>query len=114
MGGRADRCSGSFVPVVAFAPKPLAVAVAASSTRRAKSNLMAVRHAVHNNIKKAVSHSYRSIPLWCFAVDKTGAVQTAWRLFNATTFALMGNVAENTKATKELHDIINDVCECLS
>ena len=32
---------------------------------------------------------------------------TAWRLFNATTFALTGRVAENPSSTKELHEVID-------
>lgn len=32
---------------------------------------------------------------------------TAWRLFNATTFALAGKVAENPAATRMLHEIID-------
>lgn len=43
-----------------------------------------------------------------------GDQRTAWRLFNATTFALTGKVAENPKATRELHDIIDGVCERLN
>lgn len=39
-----------------------------------------------------------------------GEQRTAWRLFNATTFALTGKVTENPKATKDLHDIIDGVC----
>jgi hypothetical protein len=37
--------------------------------------------------------------------------ETAWRLFNATTFALTGRVAENAAATKQLHDVIDAFCE---
>lgn len=40
-----------------------------------------------------------------------GIDRTAWRLFNATTFALTGKVAENPKTTRELHDVIDGVCE---
>ena len=36
---------------------------------------------------------------------------TAWRLFNATTFALAGRVAENPSATKELHNVIDHFCQ---
>jgi hypothetical protein len=36
--------------------------------------------------------------------------KTAWRLFNATTFALTGRVAENPHATKQLHHVIDAVC----
>ena len=35
---------------------------------------------------------------------------TAWRLFNATTFALAGRVAENPHATTLLHDVIDSFC----
>jgi len=35
---------------------------------------------------------------------------TAWRLFNAATFALRGRVAENPAATKTIHAILDDVC----
>jgi len=36
---------------------------------------------------------------------------SAWRLFNATTFALTGKVAENPQATSQLHKVIDSVCE---
>lgn len=39
--------------------------------------------------------------------------KTAWRLFNATTFALAGRVAENPTATRRLHDVIDGVCSRL-
>lgn len=37
--------------------------------------------------------------------------KTAWRLFNAATFALAGKVAESPHLTKKLHMIIDGVCE---
>ena len=37
--------------------------------------------------------------------------RTAWRLFNATTFALNGRVAENPGVTRELHMVIDGVCQ---
>ncbi len=37
--------------------------------------------------------------------------KTAWRLFNAATFALTGKVLENPQATPKLHRIIDGVCE---
>jgi hypothetical protein len=37
--------------------------------------------------------------------------ETAWRLFNATTFALTGRVAENPAGTRQLHDVIDRICE---
>jgi hypothetical protein len=40
--------------------------------------------------------------------------KTPWRLFNATTFALAGRVAENPTATRRLHDVIDSVCERLN
>lgn len=36
--------------------------------------------------------------------------RTAWRLFNAATFALNGRVVENSEATPKLHQIIDGVC----
>lgn len=36
---------------------------------------------------------------------------TAWRLFNATTFALAGRIVENADLTPRLHAIIDGVCE---
>ncbi|MGX7894393.1 DUF932 domain-containing protein [Tsuneonella sp. HG222] len=36
--------------------------------------------------------------------------ETAWRLFNATTFALAGKVAENPASTRALHDVIDGYC----
>lgn len=35
---------------------------------------------------------------------------SAWRLFNATTFALTGKVAENPAATSALHQVIDGFC----
>jgi len=37
--------------------------------------------------------------------------RTAWRLFNATTYALKGRVSENPQATEKLHTIIEGICE---
>lgn len=37
--------------------------------------------------------------------------RTAWRLFNAATYALMGKVVENSDLTPTLHRIIDGVCE---
>jgi hypothetical protein len=37
--------------------------------------------------------------------------KTAWRLFNAATFSLIGKVAERPDLTTELHRIIDGVCE---
>lgn len=39
---------------------------------------------------------------------------SAWRLFNATTFALTGKVAENPQATNHLHQIIGGYCTKLN
>jgi hypothetical protein len=39
--------------------------------------------------------------------------KTAWRLFNAATFALAGKVTERPDLTKSLHRVIDDVCERL-
>jgi hypothetical protein len=36
--------------------------------------------------------------------------RTAWRLFNAATFALNGRVAENPAITARLHNVIDAVC----
>jgi len=36
--------------------------------------------------------------------------KTAWRLFNATTFALSGKVAERPDLTKKVHEVIDGVC----
>lgn len=40
--------------------------------------------------------------------------ETAWRLFNAGTFALTGRVADNPKGTAKLHEIIDGTCERLA
>lgn len=37
--------------------------------------------------------------------------KTAWRLFNATTFALAGKVAEKPALTRQLHQVIDATCE---
>lgn len=39
--------------------------------------------------------------------------RTAWRLFNAATFALAGKVAEKPDLTKQLHQVIDGTCERL-
>jgi hypothetical protein len=36
--------------------------------------------------------------------------KTAWRLFNAATFALAGKVAERPDLTKQLHQVIDGTC----
>jgi hypothetical protein len=40
--------------------------------------------------------------------------ETAWRLFNATTFVLTGLVAENPTATKQFHEMIDGFCEVMN
>ena len=37
--------------------------------------------------------------------------KSAWRLFNAATYALAGRVAEKPDITKRLHDVIDATCE---
>jgi hypothetical protein len=37
--------------------------------------------------------------------------KTAWRLFNAATFALAGKVAERPTLTQRLHDVLYGVCD---
>ena len=37
--------------------------------------------------------------------------KTPWRLFNAATYALNGRVAENPTVTRQLHQVIDGVCE---
>lgn len=37
--------------------------------------------------------------------------RTAWRLFNAATHVLAGRVAENPVITRQLHQIIDGVCQ---
>jgi hypothetical protein len=37
--------------------------------------------------------------------------KTAWRLFNAATFALSGKVAERPALTQRLHDVLYGVCD---
>jgi hypothetical protein len=37
--------------------------------------------------------------------------ETAWRLFNAATFALTGKVAEDPAVTNRLHNVIDGFCE---
>lgn len=39
---------------------------------------------------------------------------SAWRLFNATTYALHGRVAENPRATRTLHQVIDGTCELVT
>ena len=37
--------------------------------------------------------------------------RSAWRLFNAATYALTGRVVEKPQATPKLHKVIDGVCE---
>lgn len=37
--------------------------------------------------------------------------KNCWRLFNAVTLALAGKVAENPRATRQLHEVIDGFCE---
>ena len=37
--------------------------------------------------------------------------RSAWRLFNAATYALTGRVTDNPNATPKLHQVIDGVCE---
>jgi hypothetical protein len=37
--------------------------------------------------------------------------KTAWRMFNATTYAVRGRVAENPHSTERLHQVIDGYCE---
>jgi len=39
--------------------------------------------------------------------------RNAWRLFNAATFALNGRVTENPGVTRQLHNVIDGVCEVI-
>jgi hypothetical protein len=40
-------------------------------------------------------------------------IKSAWRLFNAATFALAGKVTEKPDLTKQLHHVIDGTCERL-
>lgn len=40
--------------------------------------------------------------------------KSAWRLFNATTYALNGRVAEDPRTTQRLHEVIDGVCHELA
>jgi hypothetical protein len=42
------------------------------------------------------------------AYEEWGA-RTAWRLFNAVTFALLGRVVEQSSLTPKLHQVIDQV-----
>jgi hypothetical protein len=37
--------------------------------------------------------------------------RTAWRLFNAATYTLAGRIAENPVITRQLRQVIDEVCE---
>jgi len=37
--------------------------------------------------------------------------RSAWRLFNAATFALNGRIAENPGVTRKLHQVLDGICE---
>ena len=48
---------------------------------------------------------------WETPTFKEWGEKTAWRLFNATTFALNGKIAEDSTTTRQLHQIIDAVSE---
>jgi hypothetical protein len=50
---------------------------------------------------------------WEHPAHEEWGERTAWRLFNATTFALAGRIVENASVTPKLHQIIDGVCERL-
>ena len=51
---------------------------------------------------------------WEHPTHEEWGERTAWRLFNATTFALAGRIVENASVTPKLHQIIDGVCERLN
>jgi hypothetical protein len=40
--------------------------------------------------------------------------KSAWRLFNAATFAMTGRVAEDPRSTQKLHEVVDGVCTRLN
>jgi hypothetical protein len=49
---------------------------------------------------------------WCDPTfEELNESYSAWRLFNAVTFALNGRILENPRATPRLHQVIDGVCE---
>jgi hypothetical protein len=51
---------------------------------------------------------------WEHPTHEEWGERTAWRLFNATTFALAGRIVENASVTPKLHQIIDGVCQRLN
>jgi hypothetical protein len=51
---------------------------------------------------------------WEHPTHEEWGERTAWRLFNATTFALTGRIVEDASLTPKLHQIIDGVCERLN
>jgi hypothetical protein len=40
--------------------------------------------------------------------------RSVWRLFNATTYALTGRVAEDPRSTQKLHEVLEGTCQRLN
>jgi hypothetical protein len=40
--------------------------------------------------------------------------KTGWRLFNGATYTLAGRIAENPGVTRQLHQVIDGVCQRLN
>lgn len=48
---------------------------------------------------------------WDEPISEEFHQRNAWRLFNATTFALNGWIAENPGITRRLHTVIDGICD---
>ena len=75
---------------------------------------MAADHAIMELFRQNVLNVTRIpdvVAQWNRPEHEEWGDRTAWRLFNAVTFALNGRVAENPGITQTLHNVINGVCE---
>jgi hypothetical protein len=70
-------------------------------------------HAIMSMYRKDIINVQRIADVsnqWEYPTHNWGD-RTAWRLFNAATFALAGRVSENPGITRQLHQVIDGVCE---
>ena len=62
------------------------------------------QHAAHSGRSRSGTNPLRRVQ----------GTRSAWRLFNAATFALNGRIVENAAITPKLHTVIDGVCERLN
>jgi hypothetical protein len=74
-----------------------------------------VDHAIMEMYRRGVINVTRIADVWKEweqpSFDELTNMRNAWRLFNAATFALNGQIVGNPRQATELHHVIDGVCE---